>query len=296
MQVPHLRFIVSVIFLFPIVLTITNSFMSQTEIAAHYGKVFSSLTGSRTYIADKVTLKLIPGMVSFSQYSTALIKSPDYLLKFWNSVILVVPIMVFQIMVALAASYAFARCDSKFRSLVFFLYIILMLMPYQVTLVPNYLVANWLKIINTRWSIILPGIFSPYAVFILTKFMKRIPKTDLKPAKLERLREWQIFQKSASLSAAVYLERAVTVFNRLLNMVEQPLICSMIRKVPAFGIPVENKRGDVGLPLRSPHSICATLLDSFIRRLSVEGIHIAAVSRAERYILYFKYSKLYNEE
>ena len=97
-------FIVSVIFLFPIVLTITNSFMSQTEIAAHYGKVFSSLTGSRTYIADKVTLKLIPGMVSFSQYSTALIKSPDYLLKFWNSVILVVPIMVFQIMVTLADS------------------------------------------------------------------------------------------------------------------------------------------------------------------------------------------------
>jgi len=218
-------FIVSIIFLFPIVLTITNSFMSQTEIAANYGKVFSSLTGSRTFIAEKVTLKLIPDMVSFSQYSTALIKSPDYLLKFWNSVILVVPIMVFQIIVALAASYAFARFDSKFRSLIFFSYIILMLMPYQVTLVPNYLVANWLHIIDTRWSIILPGIFSPYAVFILTKFMKRIPKAIMEAAKLDGCGEWQLFTKICiPLCRSVIWSVAVLVFIDYWNMVEQPLI------------------------------------------------------------------------
>ena len=55
--------------------------MSQTEIAAHYGKVFFTYRKPH-FIAEKVTLKLIPDMVSFSQYSTALIKSPDYLLKF----------------------------------------------------------------------------------------------------------------------------------------------------------------------------------------------------------------------
>ena len=44
-----------------------------------------------------------------------------------------------------------------------------MLMPYQVTLVPNFLVSKWLNLLDTNWAIWLPGIFSPYAVFLLTK-------------------------------------------------------------------------------------------------------------------------------
>ena len=42
-----------------------------------------------------------------------------------------------------------------------------MLMPNQVTLVPNYLVSQWLGILNTPWSIILPGMFAPFSVFLL---------------------------------------------------------------------------------------------------------------------------------
>lgn len=44
-----------------------------------------------------------------------------------------------------------------------------MLMPYQVTLVPNYLVSDYLGLLNTRWAIILPGAFAPFSVFLLTK-------------------------------------------------------------------------------------------------------------------------------
>ena len=152
---------VSLLFIMPIVLTLTNSFMAQSEIAASYGKIFTSVTTAGTYVSDKVNLKLIPDLVSFSQYSTVLLKTPDYLFKFWNSVILVVPIVLFQTVVALVASYGFARFETKARSLLFFVYIILMLMPYQVTLVPNYIVSEQLGILNTRWAVILPGIFSP---------------------------------------------------------------------------------------------------------------------------------------
>ena len=76
-------------------------------------------------------------MVSFSQYITVLFKSPEYLFKFWNSVILVVPIVVFQLAVASGAAYGFTRFRGKLKEVIFFVYIILMLMPYQVTLVPN---------------------------------------------------------------------------------------------------------------------------------------------------------------
>ena len=183
------------LFLMPTVLTITNSFMEQSEINANYGMIFSNITGDRGYISDKVTLKFIPDKVSLSQYITALIKSPDYLLKFWNSVILVVPIVLLQVGTAALASYGFTRWRGKFRSFMFFFYVILMLMPYQVTLVPNYLVSEWLGILNTKWSIIFPGMFAPFSVFLLTKSMRRIPSSLIEAAKLDGAGEWQIFTR-----------------------------------------------------------------------------------------------------
>ena len=176
----------AILFLMPIVLTITNSFMSASEISSNYGMVFATTSsGGKVYIAEKVTLKFIPDMVSFSQYVTVLFKSPEYLFKFWNSVILVGPIVVFQLTVASLASYGFARYRGRIREIIFFAYIILMLMPYQVTLVPNYLVSDWLHILDTRWAIWLPGIFSPFAVFLLTKFMRRIPTSLVEAAQID---------------------------------------------------------------------------------------------------------------
>lgn len=216
----------AVLFLMPIVLTITNSFMSSAEISSNYGSVFAvNQNGGKVYIADKVNLKFIPDMVSFSQYITVLLKSPDYLLKFWNSVILVGPIVIFQLAVASLAAYGFARYTGKLRSIIFFSYVILMLMPYQVTLVPNYLVSSWLKLLDSYWAIWLPGIFSPFAVYLLTKFMKRIPYSIIEAAQIDGAGEWMIFRKiclplcKGSLSSA-----AILIFIDYWNMVEQPLI------------------------------------------------------------------------
>ena len=217
--------VAAVIFLLPTVLTITNSFMSQTEINANYGVVFNSVTDSKTFISKTVNLKFIPDIVSFSQYFSVLFKTPDYLLKFWNSAILTVPIVIFQTVVALFASYGFSRLTGKLKEIIFFVYIILMLMPYQVTLVPNYLVSEKLGILDTRWAIILPGIFSPFAVFLLTKAMNRIPKTYFEAAMLDGANEFQIFTSICypMVRSAVF-SVLMLVFIDYWNMVEQPLI------------------------------------------------------------------------
>mgnify|MGYP002868293865 CR=1 FL=1 len=160
----------AILFLLPIVLTISNSFMSSAEISSNYGSVFAvNQDGGKVFIAEKVNLKFIPDMVSFSQYITVLFKSPDYLLKFWNSVILVGPIVLFQLAVASLAAYGFARYTGKLRSIIFFSYIILMLMPYQVTLVPNYLVASWLNLLDSYWEVA-PIERNPLKVLLYTCF------------------------------------------------------------------------------------------------------------------------------
>lgn len=213
------------LFLMPTVLTITNSFMTQSEITANYGQVFQNATDGKSYIKDKINLKFIPDKVSFTQYFTVLLKSPDFLYKFWNSVILVAPIVLAQLAVASVAAYGFTRWRGKIRDTIFFAYVILMLMPYQVTLVPNYLVSDFLGLLNTRWAIILPGAFAPFSVFLLTKSMRRIPASLIESAKLDGAGEWRIFWNIClpQCRSALY-SIAILVFIDYWNMVEQPLI------------------------------------------------------------------------
>lgn len=242
--------LVAIVFIMPTVLTITNSFMTSSEISANYGVMFNNISSDKkTYISETLNLKFIPDKVSFSQYFSVLFKSPEYLLKFWNSVILVVPITFFQVVTALSASYGFARYDGRIKQIIFFAYIILMLMPYQVTLVPNFLVADKLGILNTRWAIILPGIFSPFSVFLLTKVMKRIPTSYIEAAKLDGASEWQIFRHIClPLCKSAIFSVTLLVFIDYWNMVEQPLILLEDKEMHPLSVFLsEINTGDVGL-------------------------------------------------
>ena len=208
-------------FIAPTVLTVADSFMKQSELYADYGVLYSA---GRT-AAESVNLKWIPDTVTFSQYGTVLLKSPDYLFKFWNSVILVFPIVIFQLAVGLLASYGFARWRGRLQELLFFAYIVLMLMPCQVTLVPNYLIADRLGILGTRWAVWLPAIASPFSVFLLTKYMRRIPASYHEAAQLDGAGSWQIFRHIyVPLCRSILFSAAILLFIDYWNMVEQPLI------------------------------------------------------------------------
>ena len=237
----------AVAFLLPTVLTITNSFMSESEINSNYGMIFSTTTGG--YISKHVNLKFIPDKVTFSQYITGLVKSPAYLIKFWNSVLLVLPIVIFQVAIAALAAYSFTRWRGKVRSLIFFFYVILMLMPYQVTLVPNYLVAERLGTLNSRWAIILPGIFAPFSVFLLTKFMRRIPYALIESAKIDGAGEWQIFTRICLPQCrSALFSIAILVFIDYWNMVEQPIVLlSDAEKQPLSVYLSSINAGEIGL-------------------------------------------------
>lgn len=213
----------------PIFFTFLNSFMSSEEIIKNYGVIFQSLSGhsdkGATYLSTAPSLQLIPERVSIKQYLDLLLMSPTYLFKFWNSLILVIPIVFGQMVVACLASYSFARYRRKRREFLFFSYIILMLMPFQVTLVPNYMIADKLGILNTQWAIILPGIFSTFSIFLLTKYMRQIPAAYIEAAKLDGATEWQIFTHIALPTCkSAICALTILLFIDYWNMVEQPLV------------------------------------------------------------------------
>lgn len=240
----------ALLFLMPTILTIANSFMTSSEISANYGSMFQNMTtDKKVFISENVNLKFLPDKVTIEQYKSVLLKCPDYLIKFWNSVILTVPITVFQIVVAVLASYGFSRYQGKIKGLIFFAYIILMLMPYQVTLVPNFLVADKFGLLDTRWAVILPGIFSPFSIFLLTKVMRRIPVSYIEAAKLDGATEMQILMRiHVPLCKGALVSIAMLVFIDYWNMVEQPLVLMKDSDMHPLSVFLSQiNSGDIGL-------------------------------------------------
>ncbi|MBR4655197.1 MAG: carbohydrate ABC transporter permease [Oscillospiraceae bacterium] len=213
--------ILGLLFVLPTILTVVNSFLSASEIQRSYGAAL----GSGEYMKEHVILKLVPDMATFEQYKTFLLQSPEYLQKFWNSVLYTVPITILQTAVSTLAAYGFCRKPSRLRRVIFFGYLVLTLMPYQVTLVPNYLISKQLGSYDTIWAILLPGIFSPFAVFLLTKYMQRIPKVYLEAAQLDGANEWQIFRRIflPQCRSALFAV-GMLIFFDYWNMVEQPMV------------------------------------------------------------------------
>ena len=217
--------IIAVIFLIPLVFTIADSFMSESEIMASYGTVASSDT-VRVFTADRyANLKLIPDMVSIKQYYTVLIKRLKFLLMFWNSVKLVLPIILGQTAVASMAAYAFSRLRFRGRDALFFIYIIVMMMPFQVSLVPNYIIADKLGLIGNSLSIILPGIFGSFGVFLMRQFMAAIPDSYCESARVDGAGHWIIFARIVlPMTKAGIAALLILLFADNWNMVEQPII------------------------------------------------------------------------
>ncbi len=221
--------VAALIAIMPIFFTFLDSFMSSAEIESNYGIIYQSLPGGEEgaaqFIHQMPQLQLIPQEVTLEQYSNLLLTTPSYLFKYWNSILLTLPVVIGQLVVACSASYSFMRYRRKRREVLFFFYIILMLMPFQVTLVPNYIMSDRLNILDTPWAIILPGVFSTFSIYILTKYMRRIPKSYIEAAIIDGAGEWQIFTRVVLPNCkAPIAAMAILLFIDYWNMVEQPLV------------------------------------------------------------------------
>ena len=108
--------------------------------------------------------------------------------------------------------------------MIFFLYIILMLMPFQVTMLSSYLVLNGLGLMNTQEAIILPAVFSTYPVFLVYRGFCSLPKGLIEAARIDGAGEWMIFAKlGLPLASGGILSAMVLGFLEYWSLIEQPL-------------------------------------------------------------------------
>lgn len=123
--------------------------------------------------------------VSFQAYYDVFLGSPRYLLCFWRSLGICLGITAGQIVISVLAGYGFAKCKFPGKNIMFFFLMILMVLPLQVTLVPNYIMLDRLNLLGTDASLILPGMFVPLGTFIMTQSFKAVSSEMIDVAKLD---------------------------------------------------------------------------------------------------------------
>lgn len=201
----------------PLVVMVCNSWMGAGELMEAYGGV---LGDSKT----EVSMRLLPDYPTLRPYVELLLDSPDFFVMFWNSCRQVFPVLIGQVLVGMPAAWAFARYRFRGRKILFLLYMILMVMPFQVTMVSSYLVLSGLSLMDTHLAIILPGIFSTFPVFIMEKFFRAIPEALIEAARVDGAGPFQIFWRvGVPLGLPGVMASLILNFLEYWNAIEAPM-------------------------------------------------------------------------
>ena len=203
--------------LYPVFFLISGSFMGKDELGEYLGAVIS---GSHGY----AHFPLLPAYPTLRHYVEVFLDSPGFFVMFWNSVKITFGVLAGQLVVGTMAAWGFAKHEFPWKKGFFLLYLILMLLPFQVLMLSNYLVLDKLALTDNLWGIILPGIFSTFPVFIMYRFFRELPDSLLESARLDGAREWQLFfYIGLPIGSSGVIAAMVLGFLEYWNLIEQPL-------------------------------------------------------------------------
>lgn len=202
---------------FPVAVLVLGSFMDNAELAS----VLKGVVVPGTGLADA---PLLPRYPTLSSYVAVLVDTPAYHVLTQNSAIIVAGVLAGQLVFATPAAWALARYDFRGKRALFFLYVLLMMLPFQVVMLPNYLAFNAMNLNNTLLAVVVPGAFSAFPVFIMQHFFAGIPASLVDSARLDGASEGRIFLEiGVPLGAPGIFAALVLGFFEYWNLVEQPL-------------------------------------------------------------------------
>lgn len=210
--------VLAAVILIPLAVTFLFSFFSPAEIKAYME--------TRNNFDREVFMDVLysPKVASISQYYDILIKDTAVLRMFLNSAFYAAAIMLGQAAVIPAMAYALSRFRFPGRDAIFFVIIMLMLLPFQVTMVPNVLTLRAVGLLNTVWAVILPMWFTPFYVFLIRQFMVGLPDELLEAAQMDGAGTIRCYWRIVLPVCKPVIGAAVALsFADNWNLVEQPM-------------------------------------------------------------------------
>jgi multiple sugar transport system permease protein len=208
---------IGVVICMPVFFVVTGSVMGAEDLTKYLAPVYEQGQGF-------VGWAVVPNYATIEHYTKLLFQTPQFFVLFWNSIKIVAIILAGQLIVGVPAAWAFAVYRGYGKNLIFTLYVVLMLMPFQVMMLSSYIILNKLSLLNTQWAVILPAIFNTFPIILTYGGFKSIPISALEAARIDGAGEFYIFLKiGIPLGKSGVMSAVVLGFLEYWNMVEQPL-------------------------------------------------------------------------
>ncbi len=161
-----------------------------------------------------------------------------------NSLIVSTGTTVIQILVASLAAFAFARLRFRGRETLFLIYLATLMIPFQVTMIPNFLIIRWLKWYNSYQALILPGAFSVFSTFLLRQYFLGIPMDMDEAARIDGASSFRIWaQIILPLAGPVLATLAIFNFQATWNEFLWPLVITNTESMRTIPIGLSSFQG-----------------------------------------------------
>ena len=228
----------------PLAFLLCGNLMGENEITVYLTPVLSRSDGFAMW-------RLFPLYPTLKNVVQLCMDSPEFFQMFWNTMKITAGILGGQILFGLPSAWGLARYRIPGKWLCYLLYILLMMLPFQVTMLSEYLVLNRLHLMDSLWAIIAPGVFSTFSVFLMYRFFSTISEELLEAARMDGAGEWKIFfMVGIPLGKSGILSALVLQFLESFSMIEQPLVFLQTKKWwPLSMYLPQIKQGQMGFAL-----------------------------------------------
>lgn len=157
--------------LYPLVIIVSSSFKTEKEIFSY-------------------PISIIPENITFKNFSSLMENFPIYI---FNSFKVTISITVIQLLTATTAGYALAKLKWRGRSLIFFLYVSSIMIPFQVYIIPQFIIVKYLHLYDTHLALILVSSFTAFGTFLVRQFFMTIPDSYVEAAKINGANHFYIY-------------------------------------------------------------------------------------------------------
>jgi len=197
--------VVSFLVIFPIVWMVSSAFKVPQELFSEEIRILPQTPTLENFV------------VAWQKYGV-----PRWLL---NSFVTSTGITIGQIVTSLLAAYAFGVFIFRGREALFGIFLGTLIVPFQVTMIPNYILIAKMDLLNTWWAVILPNLPNAFGVFLLRQYFLSFPRELLDAAKLDGATSWQVLWRIlAPLSKAPIFALSVLFFLDAWNQYFWPLL------------------------------------------------------------------------
>jgi len=238
--------------------------------------VFAALFGLPIITALVLSFINDDGILTLQNYMDLLLNCFVFYPMFWNSVLYALIITLIQLVVIIPCAFGFTHAKFRGKGLLFVFYAVLMMMPPQVTILPNYIGLRDMGLIDTPLCVILPAIFSPFGAVVMRQYMRGANVSVIEAARLETNSVIRvIFYACLPEIKVCVFAVALFVFADCYNMMEQPLLFlknDALKTLPVFIANAERYEGGVLFPASVIFMIPVLLLYGFFSGSLEKGL------------------------